>query len=107
MLPIPQHLKLKMEMYRMSLAPLPQGYIDHHADLAQKDLDKRDWHVLKDYGLMSEGWMDGMRVRQIDVVIDCVPKTLRWHESGAWFRDTGVGHVRYVETNLTWGEVAA
>lgn len=108
MLRIPEKLKQPMAGWREGCGPIPQGYIDFHAGCAQRDLDLRpDWKVVEDRGLVDDGWMDGFRVR---CVIAAVPApealegrklvVLKWHESGAWFRDTGHGHVNEYPTLL-------
>lgn len=89
MLPIPDHLKLAMKMFREGWDSLPQGYIEHHAELAKADIQKQDITILEDHGLVPDGWCDGMRVQQYTIAhkTDGKWKTdvIQWHDSGAWF----------------------
>lgn len=61
--PLPPEVEAQMRLYRLGLAALPEGYIAHHAALAEaalKELEER--YVIHNQWMYADGWMDGMRV---------------------------------------------
>lgn len=91
MIRLPASIRREMDLFRLGVAALPQSYIDFHARAAVLDLRERagEWTILEDHGLVRDGRGDGFRVRQVTIAEKVedrwVTRTLKWHESGAWF----------------------
>lgn len=106
MIKLPRHISQEMKLYRMGLTGIPTSYVEYHKDLAETDIQTQsNVKILEDHGLVFDGWCDGFRVKSYTVAIKSESwevKTLKWHESGAWFAklESG-GWVRELEmTNV-------
>ena len=87
---LPAHVTKNMSLWRMGIGGMPQSYIVFHRDCARLELtrlqDKYSLRVHGDPTLVSDGWMDGMRVLQA-VVETPTGKLLKlkWHDSNQGF----------------------
>lgn len=89
----------KMDDWRNGhgIAPFPQEYNRFHEDLARFDLSKRSIWKVYHVEMVNDGWGDPAEFLQ--AVIETPNGELhkiKWHESGAWFRE-GAGWTRYFE----------
>jgi len=101
----------QMKMYRKGLLPLPQSYIDYHRDLAMQSLSSlmQNGLIVKETKMVSDGWMDGMKVLQAVVQLPVTDQemTISWGDSnskGGWakhFESGGRGGVN-MESELVW-----
>jgi hypothetical protein len=79
-----------MKLWQMGFGGMPKGYIVFHRDCARLELsrlkDEFGLCVHGDTTLVSDGWMDGMRVLQaiVETPSGSLLK-LRWHDSNQGF----------------------
>lgn len=98
----PESIRKEMDLWRMGAIGLPRSYVLFHTQVSEMDMRRQDWTVLEDKGMVSDGWGDGMKVRELVVAVangepgEWSLETVRWHESGAWFR-RGAGWSRFRE----------
>lgn len=119
MIRLPKEIEDQMPLYREGVIPLPVDYIKFHEMCAEVDLNRRlnegSMILLEDRGLQMDGWCDGMKVRTVVVAENQKhgqpapgawrTLTLRWHTSGAWFRE-GAGWVREIEAHSETASIA-
>lgn len=102
MIKLPNEINNAMRLYRLGVDfTVPHVYVDFHCKLANWDMIEQDWVILEDHGLIHDGWCDGAKFKQLVVAYkengEYKVATVKWHESGAWFRDTGHGWARFKE----------
>ena len=108
MIQLSEKLFQKCREHQMMYGTMGEEFNEYHAYLAQIDIDSRNksnFVVVEDHGLQDSGWCDGIKLRTIVVavkedVLGWKCRTLRWHTSGAWFRE-GHGWSRYLEMTET------
>jgi hypothetical protein len=90
------NLKQAMKLWRMGEVPMPQDYVVLHKVAALADLPRLLAKLkLTPLGtrMVSDGWMDGMRVVQAKAVgdpwNDDRVRTLQWSDAngGSWFEN--------------------
>lgn len=97
---LPAVIEAEMKLFRLGMASLPSIYVNFHHTLAQDDLALRiqdhDWKLLEKIGLVNDGFGDDMKYLTVIVAIKDKTNgwgihTLKWHESGAWFKQEPSG----------------
>lgn len=108
MIKTPKSLVPAMTRYQDGMGRLPDGFIALHDIYAEVDIKEQQatgaFILLEDHGLLSDGAMDRMKVRQITVA-QKTDKTweihyLKWHSSGCWFKRVS-GWARHLEMAAT------
>jgi hypothetical protein len=92
--PLPKELEGPMYLWREWGAPLPQGYIEWHKNLALTNGKA----MLKDYiihaeSMVNDGWGDGMRFIQLIVEHKKTNKLfkLKWADNQRWYAHSPSG----------------
>lgn len=102
---LPEALKASMALYRLDLAPLPEGYIEWQVKLAQTERERLEEAyrlTVHAEAMVNSGWADGMRELQL-VVETRSGKLLklRWCDSNQGFLvDTGHGQTALFPADL-------
>ena len=84
---LPADIQGEMNLWRLGLGELPQGYIHFHEALASLALGKLQSAGLKVHTteLVNDGWGDSMQVMRVVGEAKGKPVELRWHDGNQEF----------------------
>ena len=86
---LPKNIQHDMKLWRMGFGGMPLDYIKFHIGLAKKERTRltSEYNLsFRENALVSDGWMDGMRVMESVVVTPTGREvTLRWNDGSQSF----------------------
>lgn len=89
---LPTEIAAEMKRWRAGYGSLG-AYITWHRELAEARLDElREVGRIHDWCMSDDGWMDGMQVVHVQLVVDEQTLNIKWNDgSQLWFVELATG----------------